>query len=129
MIESIRLDNGFIKLTATAGFVHKIGTDNYATSVIMLPDETPDMYEEVAEKPAYSKEQYDAKVAELVRRRYSESEEFAIQRKMLNVSLDPQAIQPENKALLEYAEYNAYVEECKQQAKTILTENDEEVSD
>lgn len=129
MIESIKLANGFIKLTATAGVIHKIGTDNYSKSVIVLPGETMDMYEEVAEKPAYSKEQYDAKVAELVRRRYTESEEFAIQRKALNTSLNPQPGGYYNGALAEYVEYNAYIEECKQQAKIILTENNEEVSD
>lgn len=120
MIESIQLANGLTKLTATAGLIHKIGTDTYATSVIMLPSDTLDLYEEVAEKPAYTKEEYDAKVAELVRERYTESEEFAIQRKAINAAFSPSVASVDNTAMQEYQAYNAYVEECKQKARSIL---------
>lgn len=107
-----------IQLTASEGYIHKIGTDTYAKSVIMLPDETEDMYEEVAEIPPYTKAEYDAKVNDLVRQRYSESEEFAIQRKMLNTLMSPMAMSEEGaeSAVTEYAEYNAYVEQCKADA-------------
>lgn len=44
-----------IKLTATDGLIHKIGTDIYVHSILMLPNETIDMYEEVTEKPEYTK--------------------------------------------------------------------------
>lgn len=106
------------QLTASEGYIHKIGTDTYAKSVIMLPGETADMYEEVAEIPPYTKAEYDAKVNELVRQRYSESEEFAIQRKMLNTLTSPMTMSEEGaeSAVNEYAEYNAYVEQCKTDA-------------
>lgn len=118
MIETTQLSNGLTKLTATAGLIHKLGTDTYATSVIMLPSDTLDMYDEVAEKPAYTKEQYDSKVAELVRQRYSESEEFAIQRKAINAAFSPSAISVDSEVMENYQAYNAYVEECKQKAKS-----------
>lgn len=107
-----------IKLTAENGYIHKVGTDTYVKSIIMFPSDTMDMYEEVDEKPAYTKEQYDNKVAELVRQRYTESEEFAIQRKAINAAFSPSTFSMESeKSLAEYQEYNAYVDECKQRAK------------
>lgn len=122
MILQEQLSNGLIKLKAAYGYIHRKGTDNYAKATIMLSGETLDMYEIVDKKPEYTKAECDAKVNELVRMRYSESEEFAIQRKMLSVML-PQlmalsddentgSIDPE-KAMSEYAKYNAYVEKCK----------------
>lgn len=117
MIESTSLSNGLTKLTASAGLVHKTGTDIYVQSIIMLPCDTPDMYEEVAEQPAYTKEEYDNKVAELVRERYTASEEFAIQRKAINAAFSPSVASADNTALQEYQAYNAYVEQCKQRAK------------
>lgn len=116
MIESTKLTSGLTKLTATTGLIHKIGTDIYAKSIIMLPSDTPDMYEEVDEKPAYTKEQYDSKVAELVRDRYTESEEFAIQRKAINAAFSPSVTSEDSAAMDEYQAYNAYVDECKERA-------------
>lgn len=131
MIESTKIANGLIKLTATAGLVHKIGTDIYAPSIVMLPSDTLDMYEEVAEKPAYTKEQYDNKVAELVRQRYSESEEFAIQRKAINAAFSPSVTSADSSALEEYQSYNAYVDECKLRAKNpeLYNAADDEVAE
>lgn len=111
------------QLTATEGYLHKIGTDIYCTSAVLLPGETADMYEEVSAKPSYTKGEYDAKVAELVRERYSASEEFAIQRKAINVAFSP-SVTATDPAMVEYAAYNTYVDECKQKAKIILSEND-----
>lgn len=105
------------QLAATNGYVHKIGTDIYVPSIVMLPSDTIEMYEEVAEKPAYTKEQYDAKVAELVRQRYTESEEFAIQRKAINAAFSPSAASADSAAMEEYQAYNAFVDECKLRAK------------
>lgn len=65
-------------LSAENGYIHRKGSDNYVKSIIMLSSDTIEDYEEVPEKPAYTKAEYDAKVAELVREKYSESEEFAI---------------------------------------------------
>ncbi|MBD5193020.1 MAG: hypothetical protein HDS91_00650 [Bacteroidales bacterium] len=117
MIESIKIGS-LIKLTATTGLIHKIGTETYAKSVIMRPSETMEMYEEVAEMPTYTKEQYDAKVAELVREKYTDSEEHAIRRKAFNVAFSLATVSEDgNAALNEYQEYNAYVEDCKLRAK------------
>lgn len=105
------------QLTSTNGFIHKIGTEIYAKALVMLPNETTEMYEEVDKMPPYTKTEYDTKVAELVRERYSESEEFAIQRKAINAAFSPSTMSIENSnALEEYAEYNAFVEECKAKA-------------
>ena len=123
MIESIKVGS-LIKLTATTGLIHKIGTETYAKSVIMLPSETMEMYEEVAEKPAYTKDQYDAKVAELVREKYTESEEFALQRKAINAAFSPSVVSTGSAAMEEYQAYNAYVEDCKLRAKEILSNHD-----
>lgn len=117
MIESTKITNGLTKLTATAGLVHKVGTETYAKSLIMLPSDTLDMYEEVAEKPAYTKEEYDNKVAELVRKRYTESEEFAIQRKAINAAFSPSVASADSPVMEEYQAYNTYVDECKVRAK------------
>ena len=110
MIESTRLSSGLIKLTSTAGLVHKIGTDTYASSIIMLPSDTVDMYEEVAEKPAYTKEQYDAKVAELIHERYSADEETSLINNMLEEN-------PSEEHIAEYRAYQAYRVQCKERAR------------
>ena len=94
------------KLTASEGYIHRLGTDIYATSIIMLPADSIDDYEEVDSIPSMTKADYDARVAALVRERYSESEEFAIQRKAINGDRT------------EFEQYNAYVEQCKHTSKS-----------
>ena len=110
-----------IQLSADTGYVHKIGTDTYVKSIIMLPSDTIEDFEEVDEIPPYTKSEYDAKVAELVRQRYSASEEFAVQRKMMNL-LMPSAMSSHSEEqatsiMTEYNEYNSFVDECKEKAK------------
>lgn len=58
----------------------------------------------------YSKISYEALVNKLVKERYSDSEEFAILRKALTEKTN------------EFYIYNAYVEECKTQAKAFIEE-------
>lgn len=103
-------------------FVHRIGTDSYFKRSTTLPTDTESSFEEVDELPPYTKAEYDAKVAEMVRQRYTESEEFAIQRKMLNLMLTPAVMSDRgeseaDKTMTEYAAYNDYVEQCKADAK------------
>lgn len=105
------------KLTAEKGYIHKKGTDTYVKSIMMLPSDSINDYEEVDEIPPFTKSQYDEKVAQLVRERYSESEEFAIQRKAINEAFSPSAISEGSEAMSEYREYNEFVEECKKKAK------------
>lgn len=103
----------FTQIVADNGYIHKLGTDTYVKAIIMLPSDTILDFEEVAEIPSYTKTEYDDKVAQLVRERYTESEEFAIQRKALNAFFSDN----QEKDLSEYNQYNTFVEECKQQAK------------
>lgn len=102
--------------------IHRIGSDAYGSKITLLPGDTADSFEEVDEVPRYTKAEYDAKVAELVRRRYTDSEEFALQRKMLNTLLSPATLSEDvaESAADEYAAYNAYVESCKTKAVEIL---------
>lgn len=58
----------------------------------------------------YSKLPYEELVNQMVRERYTESEEFAILRKAINGITD------------EYRIYNTYVEDCKAQAKAFIKE-------
>ena len=112
------------QLTATNGYLHKIGTDTYAKSLVLAKGDTPAMYEEVDEIPPYTKAEYDAKVAEMVRRRYSASEEFAIQRKVINSLLSPMTLSADSaeKVMTEYADYNNYVQQCKAGAPAAILE-------
>lgn len=113
--------------------LHRIGSDDY-TAIRHTMVKDPEAWEElaVADIPPYTKAEYDAKVNELVRLRYSESEEFAIQRKMLNAILPQPAVLSEDvivevddaeKAIEEYAEYNVYVEQCKLDAPEAIAED------
>lgn len=109
------------QLSADKGYIHIIGTDTYVKSIIMLPSQTLEDFEEVDEIPPFTKSEYDAKVAELVREKYTESEEFAVQRKMMNL-LMPTAMsnhseEQANSIMAEYNEYNSFVEKCKEKAK------------
>ncbi len=99
--------------------VHRLGTESYFIRGTVLTDDTVEMFEEVDVVPAYTKAQYDAKVAELVRSRYSASEEFALQRKAINAAIMPATLTADvaERVMDEYAAYNVYVEQCKEEAK------------
>ena len=118
MIQETKIGS-LTQLSATNGYLHKIGTDTYVKSLVLARGDSPAMYEEVDEIPPYTKAEYDAKVAEMVRERYSESEEFAIQRKVINSMLSPMTLNADTaeKFMTEYADYNNYVEECKTEAR------------
>lgn len=94
-------------------YIHRLGTETYFKRGMVLPNDEVEDFEEVDELPKFTKSEYDAKVAELVRSKYSDSEEFAIQRKYLNsLSGDKNS-----DAVKEYEEYNTFVEQCKEDAK------------
>ena len=112
MIQTRQIGN-ITEISVDNGYLHKIGTDTYVKRCILLPSLSIEDYEEVDEMPPYTKEEYDNKVVEFIRERYSDSEEFAIQRKMIN-SINGEE---DNKAIEEYNTYNQYVEECKERAK------------
>lgn len=118
--------------TDKAHILHRKGS-YYYTEIRRATVTDPDDWEEVAagDIPAYTRNEYETKVDDLIRRRYSASEEFAIQRKMLN-ALMPQtaaldgdagtAAFDADKAIAEYAEYNAYAEQCKAEAPAAIAE-------
>lgn len=107
-----------IQLNAEKGYLHKIGTDTYVKSIIMLPSDSVMDYEEVDELPKYTKAEYDAKVEELIHERYSLDKESEIQRKAVSALL-PNTLSTETaeRYLTAFAEYNAYIENCKERAK------------
>lgn len=101
-------------------FIHRLNSDTYFKRSTVLPTDKTDDFEEVDEIPPYTKYEYDQKVNELIRLRYTESEEFALQRKMMNTLLFPAPISTlsVNSSIKdEYFDYNKYCEECKQKAK------------
>lgn len=114
--------------TDKAHILHRIGSQDY-TKIHHATVKDPDAWEEIAVEniPPYTKAEYDAKVAELVRERYTADEEFAIQRKMIGAMTTPSPLSeaadadsaPADSAAIldEFQAYNAYVEQCKARAK------------
>lgn len=99
-------DKGNYKeIKATAGYLHRIGTDVYAKSCIMLPTDKEEDFQVVGECPRYAPSGYEVEIVRRVRLRYDINAELAILR------------QREKKAD-EFGEYYAYVEDCKVRAKT-----------
>lgn len=95
------------EITATAGYLHRIGTDVYAKACIMTPTDTEADFEEVTERPGYVPSGYEDEVVRLVRQRYDVNTELAILRQRDE--------KPD-----EFDEYYAYVEKCKMRAKAKL---------
>ena len=93
--------------------VHKIGTDFYFKRAIAKSTDVVEMYEEVDEMPKYTYKEYSDKVDELVREKYSISQELAILRQR-------------DEKVAEYEEYYRYAEECKVRAKEILNNKEDE---
>jgi hypothetical protein len=65
----------------------------------------------------YSKLPYEKLVNQLVREKYTDSEEFAILRKAINGITD------------EFLIYNAFVEECKTKAKQFIAERERVINE
>lgn len=105
---------GRVELVAGEGcFLRRLGsTENCReTKRLTIPAAKIDEWEEVsiADIPPYTEAQYEERVTSLIRARYSVSSELAVLRQRDS--------KPE-----EFAEYNAFAEECKQQAKVELIE-------
>ena len=95
-----------IELSSINGYVHKKGTDTYFKKGIIVG--SVDDYEEVAEMPKYTHDEYVKKVRELIAERYTIEDEIAIFRQ--------KDTKPD-----EYIEHNKYCEECKLKAKEEMT--------
>lgn len=103
------------EISATNGYLHKKGRETYeeCKKRILLPTESESDYEEIAELPKYTREEYEKKVSELIRERYSVDAELAILRQR-------------DMKQTEYEEYNTFAEECKVRAKEILANKEDE---
>jgi hypothetical protein len=96
--------------------LHRVGSDDY-TPIRHTTAKDPDAWEEiaVADIPPYNEAEYKARVEELIRERYTASDEFAlINNVMANVTEKRQS---------EYAAYQAYREDCKVRARAILSDS------
>lgn len=101
--------------------LHRVGSADYPViRHAMVKEADVDKYEEVAlaDTPPYTEAEYKAKVEELIRERYTASDEFAL---INNVMAGTTA-----KRQSEYADYQAYREECKRRAKELLSTPDAE---
>lgn len=105
--------DGLYAIATDAGHIlHRIGSDDYPEirrSVVKDPDEWEEIA--VADIPHCTKAQYDAEVERLIAERYSHGKEIEINRE--------HDTKPER-----FAEYIAYVEECKVKAKENLTKKE-----
>jgi len=97
--------------------LHRVGSDDY-TPIRHTTAKDPDAWEEiaVADIPPYNEAEYKAKVEELIRERYTASDEFAL----INNVMSGTATE---KRRSEYADYQAYREECKARARAILSDS------
>lgn len=114
-----------VEVRSTSGkYVHRLGTEVYFKCATVMPHETEADFEEVDAVPAYNEADYEAQVAALVRERYTADDEFALQRKAINLAFTPMTLSEDvaEKTRDEYAEYNAYVEQCKVRAREMLSE-------
>jgi hypothetical protein len=90
-------------------FIHRIGTKSYFKRSTLLIDDTIDKFEEVDEIPEETDINYNEEVNNMVRQKYSLSEELAILRQRDS--------KPE-----EFAAYNEYAEYCKVEVKRRMIE-------
>lgn len=108
----IKIENN--QVYSTEGkLIHRVGTEIYFKRGTTLPSDGAEDYEEVDEVPPYTKEEYDAKVAELIHERYSADEETSLINNMLDEN-------PTEEHIAEYRAYQAFRAECKQLAKELL---------
>lgn len=131
----IEITKGEVRST-DGKLVHRIGTDIYGERMSLVKGDNAGCFEEVDARPAFTRGEYEAKVAELVHERYSADEESALQRKMINSMLHPEAVtlaeDGDNAVpafVSEFDRYNAFVEQCKVKARELLSAADTAVDD
>lgn len=88
-------------------YIHRRCTESYFKRGTLLKNDTVDDFEEVDEIPPYTQADYEEKVNELIRARYSVSQELAILRQ--------RDTKPD-----EFVEYNTFAERCKAEARQTL---------
>lgn len=111
MTKTERTDGRVELLAAEGCFLRRKGSteDCRDNRRLTVPADRVDEWEEVAigSLPAYTEAQYEERVTELIRERYSVSAELAVLRQ--------RDTKPE-----EFAAYDAYAEECKARAREEL---------
>lgn len=85
-------------------FVHRTGTDSYFKRGTLLKSDTADMFEEADEIPEIPEINYNDEVNNMIRQRYSLSEELSVLRQRDS--------KPD-----EFQAYNEYAEYCKTEVK------------
>lgn len=115
MIEQRKISDKLTELYTDEGFLHRVGTEGYYKR-ICVPEAKVGDFEWVSDKPKFTRDEYERKVEELIRGRYSVSQELAILR------------QRDAKSE-EFAEYDAFAEECKREAKAELAEQEKEMEE
>lgn len=129
-MEIKQLSNGRVEISTDSAHVIRKKGDNDPTEIRRrrINADELDQWEEVAVEDLlpYTTAEYNAKVDALVKERYTQSEENAITRKLLNTLLHPEAATLAEtgeadgalpKEVAQFEAYNAYVEQCKLRAK------------
>lgn len=88
-------------------YIHRVGTDTYFKRGTTIKGDTADNFEEVDAIPAFTKSEYNAEVERLIAERYTTGQEIQFARE-------------KDAAGQKYAEYLAFVDHCKGQAKINL---------
>lgn len=102
----IKIENNQVFSTEDK-YIHRRCTESYFKRGTLLKNDTVDDFEEVDEIPPYTQADYEEKVNELIRARYSVSQELAILRQRDS--------KPD-----EFEQYNDYAERCKAEARQTL---------
>lgn len=100
-----------VELKASEGcLLHRIGSETDYSRQLMVAPANVDEWEEVAEseQPSYTRSEYNAEVERLIAERYTTGQEIQFARE-------------KEQAGEKFADYLAFVEVCKQQAKENLS--------
>ena len=108
MLETIQSGN-VREIIATDGWLHRKGSAEYprVRRCTLLPSQSPDDFEEIPELPLYTEAEYAKRVEQLIRTRYTLSQELAVQRQRYTKPA-------------EFEAYDAYAEQCKADARAQL---------
>lgn len=106
MIQKRPIGTKVLEISTDNGFIHHVGTDTYFKRGCIRTEDL-DLYEWVEEQPKYTKAEYNAEVERLIAERYTTGQEIQFAREKADAGQ-------------KYADYLAYVEECKQKAKENL---------
>lgn len=88
--------------------IRRIGAEVYVTAMTTFKDETAADFEELDEVPKYTREEYNREVEKLIAERYTTGQEIQFARER-------------EEAGEKYAEYLAFIEDCKVKAKESLS--------